>query len=44
MQELNLEEFKNILLQRQKEILQELQGNIDNIHNLQDSEPRDEVD
>lgn len=44
MQELQLEEFKNILEKRQKEILQELQGNITNINNLHSSEPRDEVD
>ncbi|TXE84453.1 RNA polymerase-binding protein DksA [Campylobacter peloridis] len=44
MQELNLEEFKNILTQRQEEILKQLQGNIDNIHNLHDSQPSDEVD
>ncbi|AJC85726.1 RNA polymerase-binding protein DksA [Campylobacter sp. RM16704] len=44
MRETNLDKIKSILIQRQKEILNQLQGNIDNIHNLQDSEPSDEVD
>ncbi|AJC87206.1 RNA polymerase-binding protein DksA [Campylobacter insulaenigrae] len=44
MQEFNLKDFQYILETRQKEILQELQGNTANICNLHNSEPRDEVD
>lgn len=41
---MDYQDFKNILLKRKKEIILQVQGNIDNIHNLKGSDPSDEAD